>query len=233
MKLSSGLRISETETRDSMEIIVADDQAIYRAGMVRVLMAETKMQVVAQCAGIVQLERAIERLPQSIVIFSSSITSDLHLLLDRVQLAASRSILIVEQEANLNSSIFNRVEGAVLRSVASQQLIECVYRIAAGGRYLQRAMDRKKPEYEKLGSNVVGRLTPRELQIVALISDGCKNKEIAERLATKEQIVKNSVRGIYGKIGVSDRLELTLLTVRHRLLAEAVEATRLSEARMA
>ena len=59
------------------------------------------------------------------------------------------------------------------------------------------------------------------LQIVALIVQGCKNKEIASQLGTKEQVIKNYLRGIYDKTGVSDRLELALFTIHHRVLAEA------------
>lgn len=212
-----------------MQIIVADDQAIYRAGILRVLTAETKLQIVAQCACLDELERAVESLPNSIVLCSSSITSDLHPLLDRVESAASHAILIVEQDARLDDSILDRVEGAVPRSIPGRHLVACVHRVAAGGRYMHREREVTGPTSEHKGRNIVARLTSTELQIVALISDGCKNKEIAERLSTREQMVKNYVRCIYGKIGVSDRLELTLLTVRHRLLAQAVEAVRLNE----
>jgi DNA-binding NarL/FixJ family response regulator len=65
------------------------------------------------------------------------------------------------------------------------------------------------------------RLTPKEIQIVALIAQGCKNRQIAEQLHTKEQVIKNYLRSIYDKTGVSDRLELALFTIHHRVLAEA------------
>jgi DNA-binding NarL/FixJ family response regulator len=68
------------------------------------------------------------------------------------------------------------------------------------------------------------RLTPKELKIVALIVQGCKNKEIAVRLNTTEQVIKNYLRSIYDKTGVSDRLELALFTIHHRMLAEAAAA---------
>jgi DNA-binding NarL/FixJ family response regulator len=89
------------------------------------------------------------------------------------------------------------------------------------------------PLPDHVGARVVQRLTPKELQIVALISEGCKNKEIANRLGTKEQVVKNYLRNIYGKTGVSDRLELALFTVHHQALAEVVEVARLALVRTA
>jgi DNA-binding CsgD family transcriptional regulator len=63
------------------------------------------------------------------------------------------------------------------------------------------------------------RLTPKEMRIVALIVQGCKNREIATRLKTTEQVIKNYLRSIYDKTGVGDRLELALFTIHHRVLA--------------
>jgi DNA-binding NarL/FixJ family response regulator len=72
-----------------------------------------------------------------------------------------------------------------------------------------------------VGTRVRDRLTPKEMRIVALIVQGCKNREIAIRLKTTEQVIKNYLRSIYDKTGVSDRLELALFTIHHRVLAQA------------
>ena len=72
-----------------------------------------------------------------------------------------------------------------------------------------------------VGARVRDRLTPKEIQIVALIVQGYKNKLLATQLNTKEQVIKNYLRSIYDKTGVSDRLELALFTIHHRVLAEA------------
>ena len=72
-----------------------------------------------------------------------------------------------------------------------------------------------------MGARVRDRLTAKELKIVALIVQGYKNKEIATQLGTTEQVIKNYLRNVYDKIGVSDRLELALFTIHHRILAEA------------
>jgi DNA-binding NarL/FixJ family response regulator len=59
------------------------------------------------------------------------------------------------------------------------------------------------------------------LRIVALLAQGCKNKEIALRLGTTEQVIKNYLRSVYDKTGVSGRLELALFTKHNRILAAA------------
>ncbi len=141
--------------------------------------------------------------------------------------------MILETDAVLDAALARRLYGVVLRSVAAPQLIDCLYSVVAGERYVQHAVVKTMAMPDHLGAKAAQRLTGKELQIVALVCEGCKNKEIAHQLGTKEQVVKNYLRSIYVKTGVSDRLELALFTVRHHSLAEVVEATRLALVRTA
>jgi DNA-binding NarL/FixJ family response regulator len=210
-----------------MQVILADNQAIYRTGIARVLLSESTTTVVAQCVELQALLESVSRVGPSIVIFPSSFTSDLHGLLDRIDEADGRAVMILEQDGVLDASVARRLQGLVLRSVGASQLIDCLYSVAAGVRYTHRAMVKTMAApQDNAGLRAAQRLTPRELQIVALICEGLKNKQIAQQLGTKEQVVKNYLRSIYAKAGVSDRLELALFTVHHRALAEVVEATR-------
>jgi DNA-binding NarL/FixJ family response regulator len=216
-----------------MQVILADDQAIYRAGIARVLSAEVATEVVAECSRFSELMEAVANFRYSVVLFSSSLAWETHTLLDRIEQAGSRAVMMLERGAELEESIGVRLQGVVTRSVAATQLIECLYTVAAGGRYVRRGLVRTMASPDDLGVKAAQRLTPRELQIVALICEGLKNKQIAHQLGTKEQMVKNYLRNIYAKTKVSDRLELALFTVRHRALAEVVEATRLELVRSA
>lgn len=208
------------------QVILADNQAIFRAGVARVLSQERNLQVVAQCPDYERLKEAIGSLPKSIVIYPSSFAPNMQELLDSVEQAGSRSVVILEHGTTLDDQYAARVEGTLLRSVAAPQLVDCLLRVAAGQRCVQRANVTTMPSPDRVGTNVLERLTPKELQIVALIAEGSKNKEIALQLGTKEQVVKNYLRSIYDKTGVSDRLELALFTIHHRALAEAAERVR-------
>ena len=75
------------------------------------------------------------------------------------------------------------------------------------------------------------RLSERELRIIAAIVQGYKNREIAMQLYTSEQVIKNALRNIFDKIGVSDRLELALFVVHHRILAQATASVAVNPAR--
>jgi DNA-binding CsgD family transcriptional regulator len=61
-------------------------------------------------------------------------------------------------------------------------------------------------------------LTPKESLIVSCVTQGMKNKEIASRVGTTEQVVKNYLRKVYDKLGVADRLELALYCLNHHVV---------------
>ncbi len=202
-------------------IILADDQAIFRAGAARVLALEDDMRIVAQCEEKGRLLASIATYRNSVVIFSSAISSDLAATLALLAEAGSLGILIAEKSEHLPEAHAASLAGVIGRSITGPELIECVRRVARGQRCVQRGNVTTMPPPDDVGARVRDRLTPKEMQIVALIVQGRKNKDIAAQLNTKEQVIKNYLRSIYDKIGVSDRLELALFTLHHRVLAEA------------
>ncbi len=202
-------------------MIVADDQAIFRAGTARVLAMEEDMRIIAQCEDGPRLRTAIQSFQSSLVIFSTGLGLDLALTLGQLEAAGSKAILVVDKNEEVAPAVIEKLDGMIGRNVTGPQLIECVRRVARGVRCVQRGTLAAMPELDVVGARVRDRLTPKEMQIVALIVQGCKNKDIAAQLNTKEQVVKNYLRSIYDKTGVSDRLELALFTLHHRLLAEA------------
>jgi DNA-binding NarL/FixJ family response regulator len=84
-----------------------------------------------------------------------------------------------------------------------------------------------------VGGQIRSRLTPKELQIVELIVQGYKNKDIAKKLKNSEQVIKNYLRAIFDKTGSSDRLELALLAIHHRVLGPPSAGAGLEKPRVA
>jgi DNA-binding NarL/FixJ family response regulator len=202
-------------------IILADDQTIFRAGTARMLALEEDMRVIAQCEDSSRLIPTIRSFQASIAIFSTGLKMDLAEVIAELKRAGSHGILIAEKKEEIPDGIAAALGGIVGRSITGPALIDCIRRVARGQKLAAGATERVLPEPDAVGARVRDRLTPKEMQIVALIVQGCKNKEIALQLGTKEQVIKNYLRSIYDKIGVSDRLELALFTLHHRLLAEA------------
>ncbi|MGD1106894.1 MAG: LuxR C-terminal-related transcriptional regulator, partial [Terracidiphilus sp.] len=67
------------------------------------------------------------------------------------------------------------------------------------------------------------RLSPKEMSIITCITQGKRNKEIAFQLGTTEQVIKNYLRKIYDKLGVSDRLELALYCLHNKIIQSELD----------
>ena len=207
------------------KLILADNQAIFRAGTAKILAMEDDFRIIAQCSEPERLYPALETFRGAILLFASSMKLDPQALVPRVLAAGSRSIVIAENGEPAQPWFSAGVNGAAHRNVTGPALIDVVRHVGQGDRQVRaNGIDTIGQEDDSVGSRVRDRLTPKELKIVALIVQGCKNKEIAVRLCTTEQVVKNYLRSIYDKTGVSDRLELALFTIHHRMLAEAAQA---------
>jgi DNA-binding NarL/FixJ family response regulator len=204
------------------KIILADNQAIFRAGTAKILAMEDDFRIIAQCPDCDRMYQSIETFRGVVLLYAATLKADLPILVERVANAGSRAIAIIENNELPQQFLAAGVQGLVYRNVSGPALIDCVRRVAVGERFQQQAMTTLEPmEEDVVGARVRDRLTPKEMKIVALIVQGCKNKEIAIRLGTTEQVVKNYLRSVYDKTGVSDRLELALFTIHHKILAEA------------
>jgi DNA-binding NarL/FixJ family response regulator len=204
------------------KIILADSQAIFRAGTAKVLAMDEDVRIIAQCTDLDRMQHAITTFPGSLVLFAASLRPDMDRLHTLLETTGSRGIVIAENTDNAGAYIHQGFRGVVFRSVTGPALVECVRVVAAGGTWLPpQIMVTESPEEDMVGTRVRDRLTPKEMRIVALIVQGCKNREIATRLHTTEQVIKNYLRSVYDKTGVSDRLELALFTIHHRVLAAA------------
>jgi DNA-binding NarL/FixJ family response regulator len=209
------------EENPMKRLILADNQAIFRSGAARVLAVEDDMRIVAQCEDPTRLMAAVEQFSKSIILFSTSLRADIAGVLGRAQANESRTVLVTENIEQVAEEHAVLLDGIVCRNISGTDLVDCLRRVGRGLRYVHHPNITAMSASDTVGAKVRDRLTPKEMQIVALIVQGCKNKEIAQQLNTKEQVIKNYLRGIYDKTGVSDRLELALFTLHHKILADA------------
>ena len=209
-----------------MEVILADNQPIFRAGIARVLGAEPHIAIAAQAADRENLLAAVDKIPNAVVLFAGSLRPELPELVSRVRAAGSRAICLAENTESPTPYLASGIDSVLFRGVTSIALLETLHRVASGEPQNSTASALVLPDtVDSVGERVLERLTPKELQIVSLVAEGLRNKEIAEKLSCKEQVVKNYMRTIFDKTGVSDRLELALFTVHHPALAKAAAET--------
>ena len=204
----------------TIHIVLADNQAIFRAGAARVLSAEDDIRIVAQCDSPVRLTEIAASTRSCVMLAARALVPDLPGLSASARAGHSRIILLTDRDEALPNAEYGMIDGLLCRHTNSAKLVDCVRRVGAGERVVTRPVANTQTP-DSVGARVLERLNERELQIVGYIVRGCKNREIAEEIGTKEQVVKNYLRTIYDKTGVSDRLELALFTLHHGVLAAA------------
>src|SRR5271156_1394541 len=119
--------MSRQETKIPMNrLILADNQAIFRAGAARVLSLEDGMRIAAQCEDAAKLFAAIDGLRGSVLLVASSLRLDLMDLLARTQAVGSRVILVAENAEQVPDDVAVFFEGILHRNVGGAVLVDCV-----------------------------------------------------------------------------------------------------------
>ncbi len=215
-------------------MILADSQAIYRVGMRKVFGPDSGVAVVAEADNLQSLQDTVQRTPADVLLLEGAmITGTANAVPAVVRLAPDLKI-IVQSASNDEShtvDLYRRgVRGIIPRSISPDLLIKCVRKIAAGETWIDnQSVTWVIEAYRSQAGNLSNprnqpRLNQKEMLIIAGITQGKRNKEIAYQLGTTEQVVKNYLRKIYDKLGVSDRLELALYCLHHQLHKNAAEA---------
>ena len=222
----------------AIRIILADSQAIYRVGMRKVFALEDDIRVVAQAETLDNLYAALQRFPTDVVVLEGRlIAGTIDAIPQFVRRAPEAKLIVQVSETDENNTVelYRRgVRGVVPRSISPDLLIKCVRKIAAGETWIDnQSVSWVIDAYRAQAANLTNprtqpRLSEKELSIITCITRGMRNKEIAYQIGTTEQVIKNYLRKIYDKLGVSDRLELALYCLHHQILKAEPQAAELA-----
>lgn len=211
-----------------IRVIVADTQAIFRAGLRKIFALEDDIRVVGQAETLAQTLAAAKKFSADILIFEAALTPNpLEAVSDVLRQSPQMKMVVVTHEPNeeLTLELFRRgAHGIVSREVEPEVLVECLRKVSQGEPWLDRQgvnwvlTAYRNQSTRPTGSRPKVQLTPKESLIVSCVTQGMKNKEIALRVGTTEQVVKNYLRKVYDKLGVADRLELALYCLNHRVV---------------
>jgi DNA-binding NarL/FixJ family response regulator len=113
----------------------------------------------------------------------------------------------------------------VLKHSATALLHKCIRTVVAGEYWfghdrLPDMIDALRQLREPPVTSPVQTLTRREIHVIAAVVSGATNRDISEQLGLSEQTVKNHLSHIYDKVGVSNRLELALFAIHHKLVTD-------------
>jgi DNA-binding NarL/FixJ family response regulator len=216
--------------------VVADDHPIFRDGLCKLLALEEDFEVVAQAQDGRQVLDVLQQYEPDILLLDLKMPGlDGLATLQRLQIAKNKTRVIVLTASDDKNEFVQAMKlgtsGIVLKQTATELLIKSIRKVHAGEIWLdshttaavirQFVANDESPAPPPLSAAPRERerspLSQREREIVALVAQGFKNKEMAEKMFISEQTVKNHLHNIFDKLGVSDRLELALYAIHNNL----------------
>lgn len=211
-----------------IRLLVGDGRPLFRMGLRQLLAKEADISVVGEVESADQVVKKVTALkPQVLLLHSRLGESNGRSVLQQLQRGHPRVRVLIlisnDKDADLIKGLRLPSAQIVPKQASFQQLIQWIRQLEeAGGRVDASIAGIPPPEAfapapwssEEKDSSP---LSARERQVVELVSQGFKNREIAQRMFISEQTVKNHLHNIFDKLGVSDRLELALYAIHKNM----------------
>lgn len=208
-----------------IKVLVADDHPMLREGLVAILDTQEDFEVVGEASDGAEVVKLVgELLPDVILLDLEMPGTDGVAALERLRNAGSEARTIVftayDTDERILGSLRAGARGYLLKGASRQEIFAAIRTVYAGGTLLQPGVtskllasmsrDERREEVEPL--------TPRELEVLALLARGHKNAEIAGQLFISERTVKFHVSSLMRKLGAENRTEAVSLAAQRGLI---------------
>jgi DNA-binding NarL/FixJ family response regulator len=218
-----------TEPPPAIRVLIVDDHAVVRRGLIAFLATEPDLDVVGDAAGgiqalalLAQLDAAGRR-PHVVLmdllmepLDGIETTRRIRALYDDVEIVALTSFA---EAARVHAALEAGAAGYVLKDADADDVVTAIRAVHRGGLQLDPLVARRLlSSLREDADNAADALTPRELDVLRLIGEGKANKEIAAGLALSERTVRTHVSNILGKLGLSSRTQAALWAAREGLV---------------
>jgi two-component system nitrate/nitrite response regulator NarL len=211
-------------------ILIADDHAVFRYGLRKLLESETGFTVVGEAVDGSQVAKLTSVLKPEVLMLDLAMPRLTGIEVLRELASADgqvRTIVLTAaiEKKQIVEALQLGARGILLKDSAIQLVAQCIEKVMAGDYWIGhnavtslvdylRAL--KRDTEEKAAAHPLPEFTPREQGIISAIVTGCANKEIAANLAISEDTVKHHLSNIFAKAGVSNRLELAIWSMKKR-----------------
>jgi DNA-binding NarL/FixJ family response regulator len=222
----------------SLRVVIADDQALVRAGFRMILEADADVQVVGEAADGEQAVSAVRRLDPDVVLMDvrmpvlDGLEATRRILSDRNSPPRPRVIMLTTFDVDeyVFTALRAGASGFLLKDVSPEQLVAAVRLVAAGDALLAPSITRRLVERfaapdrgalrgaPSIEIDGLSTLTGREREVLVLMARGMSNSELAEHLMLSEATVKTHVARILGKLGLRDRVQAVVVAYESGLV---------------
>ncbi len=225
--------VPQPEVKPRIKIVIADDHPIVRDGLRRLLSLESDVDIVGEAGDGRQVLEVVQAKDPDVLLLDLRMPNlDGLGALQTLQQTNRRTRVIIltasEDKNEFVQAMKLGCSGIVLKQTAPDLIVKSIRKVFNGEIWLDShttaaVMRQFAAPGEGGSSNGSGKqrerspLSTREREIVALVAQGYKNKEMAEKMFISEQTVKNHLHNIFDKLGVSDRLELALYAIHKGL----------------
>jgi DNA-binding NarL/FixJ family response regulator len=215
--------------KKKIRVLVADRVGIFRFGLKKLFAVEDDLRVVAQTQSASELLDLAKAFRPHLSFIQAEIIQEAggKLLSDLHRLSPDFKIVVMSSSPPTREEGLRYVRmgaaGVILKSVEASLFVECARQVTwEGGLWLPHfqvaRLDKSVVADSPLPLRPVDTLTRREKTVVSYMVQGWRNQEIAQHLSITAQTVKNHLRSIYDKVGVSDRLELVLYAIHQNMV---------------
>jgi len=225
--------MARVPSRTKIKLLIADDHAIFRDGLRKLLDSEKEIKIVGEARNGAECIKKLGELKPDILLLDLRMPDKSGLaVLEEVDFSTLRTRVIVltdaEDDRDLVRAMRLGARGVVLKESAIDLLVKSIYRVHAGEIWLDSRVATRVTNAFSASSDSGARiekplLSDREMEVVEVVAQGFHNNEIGTKLFISEQTVKNHLHNIFDKLGVSDRLELMLYAIHHHLIDKPSE----------
>jgi two-component system, NarL family, nitrate/nitrite response regulator NarL len=217
-----------TKGKTPVRILIADDHAIFRDGLRKLFDGTDEVEIIGEASNGNECVKMLAKLKPDILLLDLRMPEKDGLgVLEEINFDSVTTRVIVltaaEDDRDVVRAMRLGARGVVLKQSASDLLLKSIKKVHDGEIWLDNRMTAEVIDAFKRSAETGQRrdkplLSDREKEIVQLVAQGFRNREIGEKLFISEQTVKNHLHNIFDKLGVSDRLELALYAIHHRLI---------------
>lgn len=214
-----------------VRVLIADDHPVVRVGVRNILAGESAIQVVGEAGDGEEALEQTTRLTPDILLLDIAMPRLSGFEVLRKLVADTPAIKIILLTASISTqqtmeALKAGARGVILKNALTEHMTEALLAVKMGNYWidgkrvvdLATAMHQLSEKAARSGHKTYG-LTPREMEVVGCITEGCSNKDIANQFHLSEETVKRHLSNIFDKTGVSTRLELAMFAIAHELIS--------------